>query len=323
MIILVPVALAVIAFELLAPFNIASQSDLALAGGAIPSNPFPKNMLLFMGLQIVHVFVCTASVTLSVRAVYEQNRVGFVPFLAFSVIMAFGILSLFILLRPYDLVAYFFTHDFFVCFYSQTPIGEYWVHTKLFGLTILDLLVLTPTWLGVVAVIFAATASRTMLAYEPIYEPDEFEDADDAARLALLKLITYGLAAVLCSSALTATMYFHLPSIFLNQGIDSQMVQGAETTSAILTDLLERIRQFGADLSFYWSLIFSLTLITAVGLPMLSVYVRQGSATLREDNDFGSLMQIGGSALGKATMYLSPVIAGVLTRSLSIPGLSS
>lgn len=101
----------------------------------------------------------------------------------------------------------------------------------------------------------AATGQLRLLQALP-----DLPEADQEGLLCLvhgrIKRCLYALAVVLVTSTVAASIFFHLPS---------QMLAGRSA------DIAKRYSHFAGELSIFWGAVYTLTLIAAVGVPLLLV----------------------------------------------------
>ena len=146
-----------------------------------------------------------------------------------------------------------------------TPPGtEHHFVARPFGLSPLEAAILLPAAGGIFAVAFTAAAANAQLPLVGLVARTRGE-----ARMARivqlserLKRCLYGLALILVTSTVLASIFFHLPA---NLKLPENSPDGP---------LLARLSDFAGELSIFWGAVYTVTLAVAVGLPTLMFQAR-------------------------------------------------
>jgi hypothetical protein len=212
---------------------------------------------------LIHFFVSLAALTLAILTL--RNVPGSRMYASVGIALALTlavILPLLAVTAGRSITAvnltYFAVEDLLGATNAASPLREAG------SLTPLHIWIYGPTLLGIVSVAMmaaAAFAQLSMLDAKQIHS-----EAEKEALICLvykhIKACAYMLSLVLVTSATTASLYFHLPLRAL----------GPLNEAGELSE--QRLQAFADQLSLFWGGVFTLTLIAAIGIPLLLVQGR-------------------------------------------------
>jgi hypothetical protein len=145
--------------------------------------------------------------------------------------------------------------------FSYTPAGGYLLAPSGIGLSLLSVAAILPTAFGILAVIAAAGAGHALVEALPSTREPGWQQRLRRAR-DNMRLAFYLLTAVLVTSTLSASLFFHLPIGLLAEGPEG------------------RLASYAGELSIFWGTVFTLTLVATITPPLL--HARQHFAAIVE-----------------------------------------
>ena len=217
----------------------------------------------FVAVALVHLVLCTAAIVAalgllrrtpgSVRFLRAGLWVGILSLVAFPVAGFFS----------ERVVAANLSYGVFHTLFAETGQGHHFI-ARPFGLTALEVGILLPAAAGIFAVAFTAAAANAQL---PLFGLIVRAKGDARmARIAQLserlKRSVYGLALILVTSTVLASIFFHLAA---NLELPA---------NSLHAPLLKRLSAFAVELSIFWGAVYTVTLAVAVGLPTLILHAR-------------------------------------------------
>jgi hypothetical protein len=272
---------------------------------------------------VVHICVCLVAICSAV--VMLQQTPGSRPYavVALCLTLAFGVLFPAMAWWPglnvYDL-SY---RNFVAAFHSLDAGGSFagpFNDQRL--VTPLIVMMLLPTWLGIAAVLAMAGAAYAQLQRfpPPIGDTGRARATYAGAIWARLRRCCYLLSLVLVTSTIAASIFFHLPASF------------ALPEKAAELPLIHRLDDYASELSVFWGCVYTVTLIAAVGVPMLLFQSRVGtrveglSADAEGEEEHKQLTETGILAGGTDQLKyvascLAPLAAGPITNFIQVSSL--
>jgi len=249
----------------------------------MPIEPFLPGGVSYVAVLMVHVFVCGIAIWIAtgmLRPLPDRKRL----------MLAGGGLGIAIagampLLASRDVAASRLSYYVFRDLYEGTGAGTVLLARGVGSLTRLDVAILLPIALGVVAVTLMAAAATGQYRLLTRWVGDPH--ADEETRLCIvhtrLKRCLYALTFVLITGTVSASWFVHLPTrLYLSEAgmgccfdVAGNTIDGAanltKQNAELLGELRARLADYAGELSILWGGVFTLTLAAAVGLPMLLV----------------------------------------------------
>lgn len=256
----VPLLAATLLLQLLgSPSRPLSDAELDLLHISASGESFLPGAITYAILVTIHVFVCLAAIVFA-RLVLRSVPGGVKLELA-GFALAAGIAGLILALAALNdsaLLAYRLTYLNFEELFRGTGAGG-WLLDAPAGMTTLGLAGYLPTVLGTFAVALTTSAAVGQLSLldTPAGRTDEEEENLLCLAAARIKRLAYALSLVLVTSTVAASLYFQLPA---------KLIVQPEGRAAIA-----RIEAYGAELTLFWGGVYTLTLIAAIGVPLLLV----------------------------------------------------
>lgn len=256
-----PLLAAVLLLQLLGPpARPVSQAELDLLHSS--RSAFLPGAITYAVLVTIHVCVCLAAIVfarLVLRSVPGAARLETVGFALGAGIA--GLILALAALNARSLLAYRLTYANYEELFRGTGAGA-WLLDAPLGMTTLGLAAFLPTALGALAVALTAAAAVGQLSLlgAPAAPADEEKEVLLCIAAARIRRLAYALSLVLVTSTVAASMYFQLPA---------SLIVPANAQAAIA-----RIGAYGAELTLFWGGVYTLTLIAAVGVPLLLVQER-------------------------------------------------
>lgn len=263
-----------------------SAGELPELRRALSPEAFLPGAMTYAGITTIHFFACAAAIVFAGLILASVSRrlpltlVG----LGLALSVAVTMLVLAKLCRD-GIAAYRLTYFAFEDLYRGTGVATALLQPQ-FGLTTLGLAVYVPTVLGVVAVALTAAAAAGQV--RQVYESGDLDEKGQEVLLcrahARIKRCAYVLSFVLVTSTVAAALFFQLPSKLALSNetlaccLDASGRALDPDTPGFNPDLARRLAAararvdgFAAELTMFWAAIYTLTLLAAVGVPLLLV----------------------------------------------------
>ena len=258
-----PLACAVLLFEVFGPFaGPLSSAELAVLKKAIPPTDFLPGEITFLSVVALHIAICAATLRLAVGLLRRTPGAATFGRTGLWVAAAVGaaIAALFLLL---DSATGGLAYRAYQSFFTETELAPGFSAAGPLHISPLSLAILLPTILGVVAVAMTSAAAHAQLhLFRRLFERPGGQAARVRQLHGRLKQCLYALSLVLVTATVSASLFFHLPTRF------------AVIPKSNGEPLMARLSAFASEMSFFWGLIFSLTLAAAVGLPLVLLHAR-------------------------------------------------
>jgi hypothetical protein len=289
----VPLVVAVLVLQLIDP-----QSPPILIAG---TTAFVPGLITYAALVTVHLFACAGALILALLVLRSSADRRW--FTAVAALLAVGTSLLLVFGGSQHVAAFRFTYQFFATMFAGHALTHSLVGTV--GITPLIIAAALPTITGVCAVSFIAAAAASQLWR--LYDERDFElerERQICGAHDRIRQCAYFLSLVLVTSTVSASFFFRLP-------VD---LFGAKTDAGMTVDRL------ATELSLFWAGVYSLTLMAAIGLPLLLVQseVRRFLSGLKPPEDdharqrfasVGALMG-GHDQVKMLVAFLAPFVSG-------------
>ncbi|TFI58338.1 hypothetical protein E2493_10140 [Sphingomonas parva] len=268
-----PLLLAVVLLQLIAPAAPqVGPADLA-ALAPVKVRPYLPGALAYAALILVHLLACATAITLAALTLRVGPRGR--AFALTGLLMTLGLAIAILLLRATSdsgfaalRVSYGGIRDLLA---ASGAAGEL-VLPMAGPLTPLALSAYAATVAGIAAVSLTAAAAASQVWN--LYGPQRLSEEDAEARLCLvnarIRRCAYALSLVLVTSTVSASHFFGLPARALARvNLDKPLIPPA--SPALLEATQARLAEMASELTFFWAAVYTLTLIAAVGIPLLLV----------------------------------------------------
>lgn len=311
-----PLLGSLILLQLFGPFaGPLGATEIEALRKAMPDSEHLPGQLTFLAVLAMHVAVCGAAIGMAWSLL--RRTPGSAAFARWGIwVSVLTVVAITLVFLVIPTVAGSLAFGTYSEFFNGTETAPGWVRPILGSVSPLALAIVFPTGLGVVAVALTAAAANAQL--QLFYDIWGRRGADQPARFRQLhqrmKQCLYALALVLVTSTVAGSLFFHLPA---------RIAVAAKTPAA---GFLARFSDFASELSLFWGVTFTLTLATAVGLPLLLLHarVRRGleppfaaaTAQQRKLNVEAGLLTEGREQVKFFVTLLAPLCAGSLSNVL-------
>lgn len=292
-----PALLAVPLFEAAHGFEVLSPAEIEEIREALGLARHPKGIGAFVAFVVWHVGLCAAAAALAlgrIAALPEPlRRNARVVAAALAVVASIALVAV----GASGAALARLTHGLPAALMGGSALGPSWPSWAL----------LVPSVLGIAkAALVASAAHAEVMARLPRGRGRPEDDAV-AEAASSLRMLLRALSLVLASSAVGATLYFHLPSELYALG-------GGPVDDGIL----DRLLLLAGEMSLFWAAIYTATLFGAVGVPLLVAGWRAGGVRdLAPRAAFGASMAL----LERGAVMLAPLLSALAARSLDAAGL--
>ena len=262
-----------------------SHDQLAALRGALSEQAFLPGAVTYAAITTIHLFACGGAIVFAGLILASVPRR--LPLAMAGVALAFlvAMLMLAAATAEGDIAAYRLTYFAFEELYRGTGVGTALLAPGS-GLTTLGLAVYVPAVLGVLAVALTAAAAAGLVGQ--VYDASDPDEKEQEALLChahgRIKRCAYVLSFVLVTSTVAAALFFQLPAkLALSDAtlaccldasgrvLDPATPGFDADTARRLATARARVEGFAAELTMFWGAIYTLTLLAAVGLPLLLV----------------------------------------------------
>lgn len=240
---IVPLGLAVLLLQLLAPETtlLKGLSRTASLASLWSIEGYPSGLIGYAAAVCAHVLLCLSVIIYYCRCIRRFAPASSLFLTLFA--LAYGLVAATVVVGSYNpkVAAYLVT---FANFEALYPPDSAYLRETFFGVSRLYFAASVPTVFGILAVTFGAMASESLLT-GLAFPPVAFTERQLERRIASFKRCFQALSLVLVSSAFTASLFFHLP-IRLFKG----KAQGL-------------IEDYAGEISIFWGTVYTLTLLAA------------------------------------------------------------
>ena len=269
------------------------QRELETLTAAVSKHQFLPGAMTYVALTTIHLFTCLVSIAfawLVLRSSSHWRR-----FAGLGIGMAAFLLLLIVGLAwrsGQSVAAFRLSYLTFVDLYRNTGAEPSLLYPRVGPLTPLSIAAFFPTALGIASVALTAAAATSQLAqvFRRSFQTAEEEEAQLCLVHSRIKRCAYLLSLVLVTSTVSAALFFQMPSKLYLSEEASGCCTAAMTSAAHVADATaeatardadiarkrveltrKRVEAFGAELTTFWGAVYTLTLMAAVGVPLLLV----------------------------------------------------
>lgn len=305
----VPVPVIVAAFLLEGiglPEGPLSSTELAIFKAAIDAHPFVPGALSLIAVLVVHVCVGLLVILLA-RRMIRASQPAWGLALGSTCAGLVTVVAIF-WLSCFHWSIYHISYFVFEDIYRGTPVAGALLNPRFLSFNALSLAVFIPVCLGIVGLTMITAAGYERLRSLDEVPPVRSETFEDELRTAngTLRRCLYLVSTGLVTSTVAASIFFHLPTKLARAdfaggtpalsltfdaisqagaaGVVANRVATKDALEAIglrdklraaqqaeLAHINAKFDQFAAELSIFWGAVFALTLVAAVGLPLLTL----------------------------------------------------